>query len=652
MPDLRIQLSAVQALLRGTNLQARFLLIIGMSSLLFALVIWGVFNSVIERVIDRIGIRFAEKQVLYDKARTLQPLIREVALARQMADSVIVKHWAANEYDPQLRASALAEMEKFRQHFQDGSYFLALAGSGHYYFNDASGQYAGRELRYTLNRATPADAWFYATIKSPQDYLINVDPDTKLGVTKVWINVLLRDGSKVLGVIGTGLDLSDFIHNVADINQPGITNLFVDRDGAIQIYHDVQYIDFSSIVKSVDKRRSIDQLLEKREDRDWIRHAIADVAADSNSLPTRLLYIKGKHYLAGVAALPEVGWYDVTLLDLGVLLPQRDFFEMALAVGGAVLWILIVLAFTLHRLVLRPVAELTDAATRISQGNFAPAVMRLGSSEVGQLASQFNSMADSLQKAQDWLEEEVTKRTRELADARRMLEVTLQQEIEWRQAQENLLALMAHEVRSPVAVIGNTAQMLNVLATSEKPEWRPRIEKIMVAVRQLAQLMDDILAEDRIKLKSNGLHRQSGDLNIFCDELRVSQMVLHGRTIRFEPGDSDTTIHADWQLIKVAIANLIDNAIKYSPPDSEIELRVRSGEQNTVFIEVRDEGATISSELQSRIFEKFVRGRTGDGIQGIGIGLYLVNWVVRLHGGHTEVTATEDGNTFRLVLPR
>ncbi len=229
MPNLRMQLSGVQALLNRMNLQSRFLLIIGTSSLLLALVIWAVFNSVTSRVIDRIGVRFAEKQVLYDKARTLQPLIREVALAQHMADSAIIKRWAANERDPKLSAAALAEMEEFRKNFQDRSFFLALAGSGHYYFNDASGQYLGRELRYTLRDTNPGDAWFYATIRSAQDYHINVDPDAKLGVTKVWINVLLRDGDKVLGVIGTGLDLSDFIRNVADINQPGITNLFVDQ---------------------------------------------------------------------------------------------------------------------------------------------------------------------------------------------------------------------------------------------------------------------------------------------------------------------------------------------------------------------------------------------------------------------------------------
>jgi signal transduction histidine kinase len=646
-----MQPSAVQAFLQGLNLQARFLLIVGTAALLFALVIWVVFSSVAERVIERIGVRFAEKQVLYDKARTLQPLIREVALARQMADSAIIKRWAANESDPQLRAAALAEMEKFRRNFQDGSYFLALEKSRHFYFNNASGEFSGKEMRYTMDPASKNNAWFDATIKSPQPYHINVDPDLKLGVTKVWINVLLRDGNKVLGVIGTGLDLSEFIRNVADINQPGITNLFVDDSGAIQIYRDVKYIDYSSIAKSVDERRSVDQLLDRVQDRVWVREAINQVALNDKTVPTGVVQIKGKRYLAGVAALPEVGWYDVTLLDLEVLLPQRDFLEIALAVGSAVLGILLVLILTLRRQVLKPVAKLTDAAVRISQGNFAPTAVE-GGGEVGQLASQFNSMTDSIQKARNWQEQEIAKQNRELGDAKKLLEVSLTQKVERRRVQDNLLTLMAHELRSPVAVIGNTAQMMNVLVSAEKPEWLPRINKIMGAVRQLAHLMDNVLAEERIGYQSSKMDWQIGELNIFCEELCSRHSAQRGRIICFEPEANSVNLNADWQMIKIALRNLIDNAIKYSPPDSEIAVRVHNDGADTVLIEVRNEGENIPPELRARIFDKFIRGDHAENVHGVGLGLFLVNWIAKLHGGRAEVESGDGINTFRLVLPK
>jgi len=346
-----------------------------------------------------------------------------------------------------------------------------------------------------------------------------------------------------------------------------------------------------------------------------------------------------------------VGWYDVTLLDLDVLLPQRDFLAIVLAVGAAALCVLLVLAFTLHRLVLRPVAKLTDAAARISQGNFPPDAMEPGSGEVGQLASQFNSMTDSIQKTQSWLEAELVKRTQEFADTKHMLEISLQQEKEGRLAQTNLLALMAHEVRSPVAVIGNTAQMLNALASAEQPDWLPRLDKIMVAVRQLAHLMDGVLAEDRITLESSVLERKVGYLNTFCEALQIRQMVSHKRAISFEPCEGDVQLNVDWHLINVAVSNLIGNAIKYSPPDSAIGLRVVLGQGENVSIEVHDQGEAISPELQAQIFEKFIRGQSAEESEGVGLGLYLVNWIAQLHGGSAEVISNAEGNTFRMILP-
>ena len=100
MLNLHNRLRSAQLFLTRLSLQIRFLLIFVASSLFLALVIWIVFNSVTERMMERIGARFAEQQVLNDKAHTLQPLIRKVTLARKMANNAVIKRWVANEQDP------------------------------------------------------------------------------------------------------------------------------------------------------------------------------------------------------------------------------------------------------------------------------------------------------------------------------------------------------------------------------------------------------------------------------------------------------------------------------------------------------------------------------------------------------------------------
>ncbi|MFC6673143.1 hypothetical protein [Marinobacterium aestuariivivens] len=184
-----------------------------------------------EDIIEQWAIRYAEKQVLYDKSRALQPIIREIALSRQFADSQQIREWARDPDDEALTARAMTEMENFRLNFADRSYFVALLESGRYYHNNADNEYAGREFRYVLDPDKPADSWFYDIIEQQRDMHLNVNPDIPLGVTKLWIDVLLRDGQQILGVVGTGLDLTQFLEKVVDERTPGITSLFVDHQG-------------------------------------------------------------------------------------------------------------------------------------------------------------------------------------------------------------------------------------------------------------------------------------------------------------------------------------------------------------------------------------------------------------------------------------
>jgi signal transduction histidine kinase len=632
------------------GLQARFLLIVGSTALLLSLVVWGVFNSVVEHMVERIGMRFAEKQVLYDKSRTLQPLIREIALARQLADVPIIKQWAANEGNAQLKHAALAELESRRRHFQDGSYFLALADSKHYYYNNAAGEFTATPLRYTLDAGKQADAWFFATLKSPESFHINIDPDISLGVTKVWINVLLRDDKRVLGVLGTGIDLTKFIAEVVDIPQPGVTSLFIDPNAAIQLYRRIDYIDYSSIAKSVDEQRSIDQLLQQPEDRAWVREAIQQISRDEHLIATRFVPVEGKRYLAAMAALPEVGWFSVTLLDLDVLLPQTDFYAMGGAIGGTALGILAILAWALHRRVVRPLAELTDATEKVGAGDFALAPLRSATDEVGRLATRFFAMAGAVEKTQHALGSEIDRRLRELTDSKRMLEVALHQERESREAQSSLLAMMAHEVRNPVAVISTAAQTMDIL--TEQPDLKPRIAKILGAVHRIAQLMDNLLANERLTTAGASLECQADDLDAYCTRLVAALSELYGRPIRCETLGVETRLSADWQLLGIAVGNLIDNAVKYTPASGAIVLKVLRPAATQLCIEVADEGPGIMPELQQQIFEKFSRGQNEPRVAGAGLGLYLVQFVARLHGGHVElISAPGAGSRFRILLP-
>src|SRR5664279_6657057 len=117
------------------KLKPRIFLLTGLLVVASALAAWWVARQQAEGIVEQWAVRYAEKQVLYDKSRMLQPILREMALARQLAGSSQLHEWARQPDDPALSPRALAELESFRLNFSDKSYFFALKESGGYYHN-------------------------------------------------------------------------------------------------------------------------------------------------------------------------------------------------------------------------------------------------------------------------------------------------------------------------------------------------------------------------------------------------------------------------------------------------------------------------------------------------------------------------------------
>jgi two-component system sensor histidine kinase SenX3 len=107
----------------------------------------------------------------------------------------------------------------------------------------------------------------------------------------------------------------------------------------------------------------------------------------------------------------------------------------------------------------------------------------------------------------------------------------------------------------------------------------------------------------------------------------------------------------DRRLLKLAVKQLVDNAIKYSPPDSPIAIGIHTSDGG-VALEVTDRGSGIASEDQQRIFERFYRGRSvRNQIPGYGLGLNIAWSIMRAHHGDVTVASEPGTTTFRLTLP-
>ncbi|KAA0874121.1 sensor domain-containing diguanylate cyclase [Nitrincola tapanii] len=438
------------------SLKIRFLLLMGLLVTLAGLLGWFIFQATASRIIENWGRHVVEVQVRYDTSRLLKPLERELALAQQMAHSPTLKRWIQQPDQREWEAEALRELESFRSNFLDQSYFLAMRESGAYYHNNRHNEFAAAPLRYHLNPEKPDDAWFYRLIEEGRDFHINVNPDTELGVVKLWIDVLVRDDAdQIIGMVGTGLELERFLQETIDLGQPGIRTLFIDLHGAIQLYQDVDYIDYASIVKPEGQKKTLDLLVDKPADRlrlaDLMRKARAH--EDVSQVEIAALTLEGRRYLAGIAFLPSLGWYELTLLDLDQVLPKGGLVFAAMLFVCFLLVGLLFFHFSLHRHLFRPIAQLERAMLRIQEGVAEPVDLPKAQGEMARLIEHFVAMAQAITQDRAQLEQKVEERTQALHRLARIDPVTeltnrrgmterLQQEVERHQRDRHTYALI------------------------------------------------------------------------------------------------------------------------------------------------------------------------------------------------------------------
>jgi signal transduction histidine kinase/ActR/RegA family two-component response regulator len=219
---------------------------------------------------------------------------------------------------------------------------------------------------------------------------------------------------------------------------------------------------------------------------------------------------------------------------------------------------------------------------------------------------------------------------------------------------DELLAMLGHELRNPLAAIANAAHVLDTAGVPEEPARRAR-EVIARQNAHLARLVDDLLDVARVTSGKIVLSRQPLEL---AEAVRrgVATLAVSGRsahhrvTLDLEPVWADV----DETRLEQVVSNLVGNALRFTPPGGAIDVALRAAGGEAV-LEVRDSGVGIAPEMLPRVFDLFAQGTRGldGGPGGLGLGLTLVQRIAELHGGTVEAASDGPGrgSAFTLRLP-
>lgn len=219
----------------------------------------------------------------------------------------------------------------------------------------------------------------------------------------------------------------------------------------------------------------------------------------------------------------------------------------------------------------------------------------------------------------------------------------------------NFISMMSHDLKTPISRIQGMTDVIIKDAVILSPQQREAIDHIKASGNDLLKFVDSTLNYARIESEGVALHRQSRDINELIKEVvHRSEFLAKAKNIQLlaelEPLFS---ISIDPDLIKQVLANLVENAIKYSPNDSKILI---SSEENDgwVMVQVADQGPGIPPEELPNVFMKFFRSRQAKNspVKGSGLGLYLAKYFIELHQGRIGVESSMgQGSTFTIELP-
>jgi signal transduction histidine kinase len=219
---------------------------------------------------------------------------------------------------------------------------------------------------------------------------------------------------------------------------------------------------------------------------------------------------------------------------------------------------------------------------------------------------------------------------------------------------DDVLAMVAHELRSPLAAMIAAFQVLEHAVTGEE-RVRPR-QVILRQAGRLSQMVEDLLDVGRVRNGKITVQRRLVDLadvaaSAVATVTDAGKLAQHTLTVHADP----VFVEADPVRVEQVVVNLLSNAAKYTPAGGSIDVST-SVEKNEAVLRVRDTGIGIAHDLLPRLFGLFVQGERTSHVRagGLGIGLALVRWLVELHGGHVAAMSAGSGkgSTFEVRLPR
>lgn len=299
----------------------------------------------------------------------------------------------------------------------------------------------------------------------------------------------------------------------------------------------------------------------------------------------------------------------------------RDNSYQALLMAAAIAMILAsIIGYLFARSLVRPVKRISDTAEAIKEGDFKARTNLTGDDEIARLGQTFDAMADNIEQSYE--------------------------------LERRLTTDVAHELRTPLMAIQSTVE---AMVDGVFPANEEHLAVVNSEVQRLSRLVDSLLKLSRLENRSNAMKAELVDVGELISAIVMTHQAYvedSGLSLEYH-ADPDTYVMGDPDMIRQATANLISNAVRYTPEGGHITVSVKRGDA-MASIAVQDTGIGLSPDEAKMVFQRFWRADAGRNRAsgGLGIGLSVVKEIVDRHEGWVEVDGRKnEGACFTIYIP-
>ncbi len=322
---------------------------------------------------------------------------------------------------------------------------------------------------------------------------------------------------------------------------------------------------------------------------------------------------------------------------------QQSFLRIFPLLLIVVLAVSLVLSWLYSRIITKPVLEISRVSEKMSDLHLEWQVNGQRTDELGILGKSLNKLSQNLRAA-----------LTDLKKANAELEADIEREKEREQAQLDFFSAASHELKTPITIIKGQLEgmLLGIGAYKNREKY---LSRSLGVTQILESMVYDLLTISRLQTSDSDFKTENLDcVPLIRKYLSDTEDLIVDKDLQINTHFSKPiTVNANKILMEKVFSNLIGNAVKYSPPKAVINITVQKQQSNYLF-SIKNYGTHIPEEAIPKLFEAFYRVDTSRSRQtgGSGLGLYIVQKILRQHNSHCNVRNTENGVEFFFKLPQ